>query len=245
MKDKLLVLIQLQECDNRIEKILQAKEQGPLRIQKLEDEVRVMESQFKTDEDQIEVFKKDRRVLEREIQELDGKIDKSSTKLTQIKSNKEYTAALKEIDDLKTIKFQAEEKAIQIMETAEEREQKCKNHKDTLKTLKDKCEKDKEEIKKDLLALERDLEALEKERNQLCSDFDQSLLKKYLFLRERKGGLAISSVVTGVCQTCHMGIPPQKFNELIRGSDLMTCPHCNRIIYWGDDQDFQKTPSEL
>ena len=245
MKDKLLVLIQLQECDNRIEKILQAKEQCPLRIQKLEDEVRVMESQFKADEDQIEAFRKDRRVLEREIQELDGKIEKSSTKLTQIKSNKEYTAALKEIDDLKTIKFQTEEKAIQIMETAEEREQKCKNHKDTLKTLKDKCEKDKEEIKKDLLALERDLEALEKERNQLCSDFDQSLLKKYLFLRERKGGLAISSVVTGVCQTCHMGIPPQKFNELIRGSDLMTCPHCNRIIYWGDDQDFQKTPSEL
>ena len=245
MKDKLLVLIQLQERDNRIEKILQAKEQCPLRIQKLEDEVRVMESQFKTDEDQIEVFRKDRRVLEREIQELDGKIEKSSTKLTQIKSNKEYTAALKEIDDLKTIKFQTEEKAIQIMETAEEREQTCKNHKDTLKTLKDKCEKDKEEIKKDLLALERDLEALEKERNQLCSDFDQSLLKKYLFLRERKGGLAISSVVTGVCQTCHMGIPPQKFNELIRGSDLMTCPHCNRIIYWGDDQDFQKTPSEL
>ncbi len=245
MKDKLLVLIQLQERDNRIEKILQAKEQCPLRIQKLEDEVRVMESQFKADEDQIEVFRKDRRVLEREIQELDGKIEKSSTKLTQIKSNKEYTAALKEIDDLKTIKFQTEEKAIQIMETAEEREQKCKNHKDTLKTLKDKCEKDKEEIKKELLALERDLEALEKERNQLCSDFDQSLLKKYLFLRERKGGLAISSVVTGVCQTCHMGIPPQKFNELIRGSDLMTCPHCNRIIYWGDDQDFQKTPSEL
>jgi len=245
LKDKLLVLIQLQECDNRIEKILQAKEQGPPRIQKLEDEVRVMESQFKADEDQIEVFRKDRRVLEREIQELDGKIEKSSTKLTQIKSNKEYTAALKEIDDLKTIKFQTEEKAIQIMETAEERELKCKDHKDTLKTLKDKCEKDKEEIKKDLLALERDLEALEKERNQLCSDFDQSLLKKYLFLRERKGGLAISSVVTGVCQTCHMGIPPQKFNELLRGIDLMTCPHCNRIIYWGDDQDFQKTSSEL
>jgi hypothetical protein len=245
LKEKLLVLIQLQECDNRIEKILQVKEQAPLRIQKLEDEVRVMESQFKADEDQIEAFKKDRRLLEREIQELDGKIEKSSTKLTQIKSNKEYTAALKEIDDLKTIKFQTEEKAIQIMETAEELEQKCKGHKETLKTLKDKCEKDKEAINKDLLALGRDLEALEKERNQLCFDFDQSLLKKYLFLRERKGGLAITSVVTGVCQTCHMGIPPQKFNELLRGVDLMTCPHCNRIIYWGDDQDFQKTPNEL
>ena len=245
MKDKLFVLIQLQECDNRIAKILQAKQQGPLRVQKLEDELRAMENQFKADEEQLEAFKKDRRQFEREIQELDAKIEKSSAKLTQIKSNKEYTAALKEIDDLKTIKFQTEEKAIQIMETAEELEQKCKGHKDTFKALKDQCEKDKEAIKKDLLGLERDFNALEKERNQLCSDFDQSLLKKYLFLKERKGGLAISSVVTGVCQTCHMGIPPQKFNELIRGSDLMTCPHCNRIIYWGDDQDFQKLPNAL
>jgi len=245
LKDKLLVLIQLQECDNRIAKILQAKEHGPLRIQKLEAELRAMENQFKADEDQLEAFRKDRRQFEREIQELDAKIEKSSAKLTQIKSNKEYTAALKEMDDLKAIKFQTEEKAIQIMETAEELEQKCKGHKDTFKALKNQCEKDKEEIKKDLLGLERDFNALEKERSRLCSDFDQSLLKKYLFLRERKGGLAISSVITGVCQTCHMGIPPQKFNELIRGSDLMTCPHCNRIIYWGDDQDFQRLTNAL
>lgn len=245
MKDKLLVLIQLQECDNRIAKVLQAKELAPLRIQKLEDELRTVENQFKADEDQLEAFRKDRRQLEREIQELDGKIEKSSAKLTQIKSNKEYTAALKEIDDIKTIKFQTEEKAIQMMETAEELERKCKGHKETLKTLKDQSEKDKDAVKTELLGLEKDLDALQKERSQLCCDFDQGLLKKYVFLRERKGGLAISSVVTGVCQTCHMGIPPQKFNELIRGNDLMTCPHCNRIIYWGDDQDFQKTSTAL
>lgn len=245
MKDKLLVLIQLQECDNRIAKVLQSKELAPLRIQKLEDELRTVENQFKADEDQLEAFRKDRRQLEREIQELDGKIEKSSAKLTQIKSNKEYTAALKEIDDIKTIKFQTEEKAIQMMETAEELERKCKGHKETLKTLKDQSEKDKDAVKTELLGLEKDLDALQKERSQLCCDFDQGLLKKYVFLRERKGGLAISSVVTGVCQTCHMGIPPQKFNELIRGNDLMTCPHCNRIIYWGDDQDFQKTSTAL
>jgi predicted nucleic acid-binding Zn-ribbon protein len=245
LKDKLLVLIQLQECDNRIAKVLQSKELAPLRIQKLEDELRTVENQFKADEDQLEAFRKDRRQLEREIQELDGKIEKSSAKLTQIKSNKEYTAALKEIDDIKTIKFQTEEKAIQMMETAEELERKCKGHKETLKSLKDQSEKDKDAVKTELLGLEKDLDALQKERSQLCCDFDQGLLKKYVFLRERKGGLAISSVVTGVCQTCHMGIPPQKFNELIRGNDLMTCPHCNRIIYWGEDQDFQKTSTAL
>jgi hypothetical protein len=240
-----LVLVQLQDCDNKIAKVLQGKEQAPLRIKKLEEDLKAMEAQFKADEERVEALRKDRRQLEREIQELDGKVEKSSAKLSQIKSNKEYTAALKEIDDLKTIKFQAEEKAIQMMEAAEELERKCKGDKETLKTLNEQCEKDKDVVRKELLQLEKDLEALQEERGKLCCDFDQGLLKKYLFLKERKGGLAVSSVVTGVCQTCHMGIPPQKFNELIRGNDLMTCPHCHRIIYWGDDQDFQKTPAAL
>ena len=81
MKDKIFVLIQLQECDNRIARILQAKEQAPLKIQKLENELRAMETEFKADEDQLEALKKDRRQLEREIQELDGKIEKKVTPL--------------------------------------------------------------------------------------------------------------------------------------------------------------------
>jgi predicted nucleic acid-binding Zn-ribbon protein len=37
-----------------------------------------------------------------------------------------------------------------------------------------------------------------------------------------------------------MGIPPQKFNELIRGKDLMSCPYCMRIIYWGEDEGLKE-----
>ena len=84
---------------------------------------------------------------------------------------------------------------------------------------------------------------LEKERNTFYQTMDQDLFKRYVFLKERKGGHAISSVVKGVCQTCHMGIPPQKFNELIKGKSLLTCPNCQRIIYWGEDEQFLKTQS--
>jgi predicted nucleic acid-binding Zn-ribbon protein len=37
-----------------------------------------------------------------------------------------------------------------------------------------------------------------------------------------------------------MGIPPQAFNELIRGDKLLTCTNCSRIIYWGDDERFSE-----
>jgi len=65
---------------------------------------------------------------------------------------------------------------------------------------------------------------------------DPELLKRYNFLKDRKGGKAISAVIKGVCQSCNMGIPPQRFNELIKGEKVLTCPNCDRLIYWGDDE---------
>jgi len=70
------------------------------------------------------------------------------------------------------------------------------------------------------------------------------LLGMYDHLRKFKDGIAISPVTGGVCQACHMGIPPQKYNELIRGEELLNCPNCHRIMYWGDNEDFKKAANK-
>ena len=45
-------------------------------------------------------------------------------------------------------------------------------------------------------------------------------------------GVAVVSVWKEVCDGCHMSIPPQLYNELQKSTRLLTCPNCNRIIYW-------------
>jgi len=105
-----------------------------------------------------------------------------------------------------------------------------------LEELKKRTEADKRAIQQEMKNLDECLDDLVKEREQLCAKVDRELLSRYNMLRERRGGLAVSPVISGVCQTCHMGIPPQKFNELIRGDSLMSCPNCQRIIYWGEDE---------
>ncbi len=240
MKEKISVLIQLQDCDNRIREIVIKKDEGPLRIKKLEDELNFIESKFQEENDKLQFLKKDRRNIEQEIQDLEGKVEKSDIKLSNIKSNKEYKAALKEIEDIKKAKFLTEDKVIQIMEEMEELQEKCAENKSEQVALKEKFEKDKREISRELRGLEKELKILEEERDSFTHAIDQDLLQRYLFLQQRKGGQAISPVVGGVCQTCHMGIPPQKFNESIKGHSLLTCPNCNRIIYWGEDEHFKK-----
>jgi predicted nucleic acid-binding Zn-ribbon protein len=244
LKDEIKLLAQLQECDNRIQDVLRRREIGPRRIQELMDELKANDARLQELADQLESWKKDRRKIEEEVQELDTKIQKSNVKLSIIKSNKEYTAALKEIEDLKKMKFDTEDKIIHIMEKVEDAGKEIHAQKQTVEDLKIRADKDKKEIEKELLLLDRDLKGLEQTRDELVKALDQDLWKRYLFLKERKGGLAVSAVIGGVCQTCHIGLPPQKFNELLKGDAIMSCPNCHRIIYWGDDKDFQP-PQEV
>jgi predicted nucleic acid-binding Zn-ribbon protein len=241
LKEKIIVLIQLQDCDNRIQQILNKKNQGPLKIERLEHELEMAESKFREDQDRLGTLKKDRRTVEQEIQDLETMVEKSHVKLSSIKSNKEYQAALKEIEELKRVKFETEDRVIQVMEEIEGLEETCVENQKKQLELRKRYERDKKDILQELVKIDKELKGLEKEKGHLTETIDKELLERYLFLRDRKGGQAISPVIGGVCQTCHMGIPPQRFNESIRGHSLLTCPNCNRIIYWGEDEHFKKS----
>ena len=164
---------------------------------------------------------------------------KSNIKLTNIKSNKEYSAALKEIEDLNVSMSNLEDRTIQTMELIEELEATCAKNKELQINAKEAFDKDKEEIEKSLHDFDVAMKDLMEQREDLYRKADHEILKKYKMLLEKKGGTAVSPVIQGICQTCHMGIPPQKFNELIKSQILMTCPFCYRIIYWGEDEHYQ------
>ena len=241
MEPKMKALVGIQSCDTRIREIQNKKEEGPLKIQRLEQGLKAIESNLKEELAQLESCKQERRKLEQEIEDLESKINKSNIKLSNIKSNKEYAAGLKEISDLKAGKFLLEDKVIDLMEDIEAREDRFVSSTKEKERLEEKVKEDKYEILKELEDLKKDLENLERERMRFSQNIEEGLLSMYDSLRRHKGGLAISAVIHGVCQTCHMGIPPQKFNDLIRGNDLMSCPHCKRIIYWGADTGLQDT----
>jgi hypothetical protein len=50
----------------------------------------------------------------------------------------------------------------------------------------------------------------------------------------------VVAVKDAVCQACHMDIPPQWFNQLRKFEELMICPSCHRIIFWGDAAELQE-----
>ena len=130
---------------------------------------------------------------------------------------------------------------ISHMEEIEELQKVCLENDTRQKQLNETFEEVKKKIEREIDDLNGNLEVFQKKRDTLKASIEKDLLEKYLFLWERKQGVAISPVTDGVCQTCHMGIPPQKFNELRKGDVLMSCSNCKRIIYWADDAHYQVT----
>jgi len=244
LKEKISLLIQLQECDTSIQKISKKIEDAPHRIQGLQEELEAAEMKSQEDRDKLEALKKESRTFDQEIDDFDIKFEKSNTKLSNIKSNKEYTAALKEVEDLKNEKVRTEDKVISLMEAIEEGQRGCLENDTRQKQLQETFEETQKKVERKIDDLNGALEVFKKKRDNLKASIEKDLLDKYLFLWERRQGVAISPVTGGVCQTCHMGIPPQKFNELRKGDVLMSCSHCKRIIYWADDAHYQATTED-
>jgi len=240
LDQRMTSLIGLQNCDNRIMDIQAKKEEGPLKIQRLKEVLDEMDKRLEADIEKFEESNRKRREVEQDIEEIENRIEKSNEKLTNIKSNKEYQAALKEIEGLGVKKSLLEDKAIDIMEESEILEKRNIATNTEMEKFKEEFERARDEILEELKALDQELVNLEKERERFSRLIDSELLKSYDHIKKHRRGVAISPVIKGICQACHMGIPPQKFNELIRGGELMNCPHCMRIIYWGEDEGLKE-----
>ena len=79
----------------------------------------------------------------------------------------------------------------------------------------------KEEIAKDSQA-----------REVLVVTVPEDLRRRYEMIFQRRGGLAVVEIRSGVCQGCRINVPPQLANIIRRNEQVNLCPNCQRIIYF-------------
>ena len=92
------------------------------------------------------------------------------------------------------------------------------------------------EAEEALRKADSELKVFEDQKQEIVKDIDARTLSKYDFIRKNRNGVAIAGVTKGLCTACHMNLPPQFFNELMKTDQLLTCPNCHRIIYWMDHE---------
>lgn len=231
MQEQLNLLIQLQQIDKSIQDLQLTSEENPRKMKLIDQEIQEVLETHQAFIQEMESLKKQRKSLEREIEEYDQKIKKSQVKLMEVKTNKEYKAMLTETDELKRGKSGKEDLLLEFLEKLEEGVRKEKGLKKNAeaKTAEGKIKKDQLEIERQ--AYEKELLDISQKRKELTIRIDSPLLKQYEFLKDRLRGVAVAEVRDGTCLSCHMQIPPQMYNELHRQDKIIPCPSCLRILY--------------
>jgi predicted nucleic acid-binding Zn-ribbon protein len=86
------------------------------------------------------------------------------------------------------------------------------------------------------------LNVLAKDKKKASEAVPAPILTRYNFIRDRIPNPVIVPVSEGVCQGCHVVIPPQTFIDLQKGEQILSCPNCLRIIFW--ERHFSEAENE-
>lgn len=232
MREEMIHLIKLQEVDLQILALDKAKEESPDSLRKAEETLEAKKREYQALLEEIEELQLRRRKFEDELEQEYQRLRKSQNRLMEVKAQREYQALLKEIEEIKKVNKQREQELIEMMERLEKLSQDKEQLAKEIEALEKAVEIERSKYEEHKDALDKKRAEIWKEREALASKIPSSLLKRYEFVKSRRNGLAVVPVKDAVCDGCHMNIPPQLYNELMRDDRVYECPICQRIIFY-------------
>jgi len=235
-KEQIVSLVNLQQIEIETRNVKTKISNVDQRLEKLDDRLHDFKQVIEQQESVINELNQKYRDYETDVRMNLDAIKKSEAKLSSVKTNKEYQAFLKEIDDIKEKNSKLEDDMIDFLDRIEAAENTLNTKMAEHSELQTRLNNEKETIQKETEEGKRQLEDLDAQLKTVAAGIDAALLATYNKVKAlQNNAIGIVAVTDAVCQGCNMNIPPQMYNELQRGDSLKKCPICDRIIYWKNE----------
>ncbi|MFH1782994.1 MAG: C4-type zinc ribbon domain-containing protein [Candidatus Omnitrophota bacterium] len=235
IKEQILSLKELQIIDGEIFSLNREKEAIPLEIKEMESKLEGKKIGIKQAEDDLKNLQVKLKEKDVTLQQKEDEIKKLDGQLSQLKTNKEYSTMLREIESIKADNSLIEEEMLKAMDLIDEGKKKVSEEKELFKKEEEVFRKRKEVV----LSREKEigylLKGLDSKRSEIIPNIESIILKNYEKILNSKDGLAIVPVVGGACGGCHMNLPPQVVSEAKLKESIVICGSCTRILYVDDD----------
>lgn len=230
--EQVKILIDLQEIMSRVRALAAEKRKVPLEVADLKALFEEREAKFLTAQQEFEQLKKDRREKEREIEEERDKVERAKAKLMSIKTNKEYYAMLKEIEQTKRTNTQREDELLAILARYEETEKREAEFHAEVDEVEGRYRERMVDIEARMGSFDKDIAVLDEKKAEVAKRLEKGLARRFEMIFDRRDGVAVVPARNQSCTGCHMHISPQLFNLLQREDRIYACPNCNRILFY-------------
>ena len=243
MNAALQSLIELDKINQEIGRLTEEIAGLPKRMAAIETKLARAKSQVETAQTAIKNYDASKRKHESEIQDWQQKIVKYKEQQSSVKTNEQYKALLHEIEFAEKAIGDIEEKILLGMESLDGLQAGLKAAQDELKADQAEVEQEKEHARSVTAEDEKRLAELNARRKELRSSVEESLLATFERVATKRKN-AISEVIDQKCTACNVMLRPQRYQELITGSDVIVCDSCSRLLYVDPEHQAATAPKK-
>lgn len=232
MKSDLSKLVELQKTDSRIRELKENVETAKARRAELEAEFETHASSIREVQNKKSNAESRKSELENSIEESKASLERANRNLTTAQDQKQYEAAMREIDSLNKQITKHETEILEQMEIIDETQGVLDERSEEVANLDSDWEEKQSGFEKILRSEKRELKKLESERASVFEGIAPQLAAIYNRLITRsRDGLAVAEVVEGACSACFMSLRKQMIVLLRTTDEIYTCESCARILY--------------
>jgi predicted nucleic acid-binding Zn-ribbon protein len=149
----------------------------------------------------------------------------------EVKTNKEYTAVLHEIETVEREIRAREDQVLAEMERAEALSAEVKREEAAFRAEEERARAEGKALEERGRALDAQVKRLAAERDTVAAAVPPARLE--LFRRvARVRGDAVAEAKDEMCVACHVRLRPQMFMEIKRNDQVVQCPSCGRVLYY-------------
>jgi uncharacterized protein len=238
-QEKLAKEIQLLEILSKLDAQLKVHESevesGEQKLASMKEQSVSLEARLASDRTSVEEMKRIIGDLKLEARQMTNQLEKSREKMARSRNERETMAAQRESEELrKLIRDREEEigKLTTLLDAAKRSISECE---DALLKVEGELSSSESDILKRLGEAKKACASHQGERDAITKQINRMYLRRYEVVRAKRG-TGVAHLVKGICQACHMTIPPQLAQRLMLREILEQCPSCMRLIYWVGDQ---------
>lgn len=173
-----------------------------------------------------------------ELKTRDANLEKLRTQLNQSKTNKEYTALLREISTFKADSGKVEENALRRMNDVDDLKKKLSGMEQQSAQERKRVEDLQSQAKGREAELAGQVAELVSRRDAAAVGLPADVLMQFNRIAEAHEGEAMAPIVKAhpkreeyICGGCNMGVTLEQVNSLRSRDDVQICNCCGRLLY--------------
>lgn len=241
MLEALKDILDIQELDMKMLRLLRVKKERLKELQQIEDLRKELRQQLVDKQVEIEEHGKSIQTLEQKIQEIIARSKKLEQQQSHVKKADEFNALTQEMTHAERERIAIEQKVSDLVDKRSAEEELLEKIQDSLQSSEDSSIALEREIQSSIKLINDEGSGLKVQRDELAKKANSEVLSIYEKLLRNKRDRVIVPIENRTCSGCHIVLTAQHENLVRKGENLIFCEHCSRIHYWLESEALEGT----